>query len=86
MASLLELLNNLELRIYLIASAMMVFIDAFNNKFDLNVCIRVIGQIIIASLMVYGVSGFISNLSNLFSFGGIELGPIGVIFCYYCSD
>ena len=81
-ASLLWLPNTLELRMYLIASAMMVFIGALDDKFDLRVRIRIIGQIIIASLMIYGVGGYISNLGNLFGFGDVTLGPLGIIFTY----
>ena len=82
-ASLLWLPNTLELRMYLIASAMMVFIGALDDKYDLKVRIRIIGQIIIASLMIYGVGGYISNLGNLFGLGNIELGPLGIIFTYF---
>jgi UDP-GlcNAc:undecaprenyl-phosphate GlcNAc-1-phosphate transferase len=82
MASLLWLPNTLELRMYLIASAMMVFIGALDDKFDLKVRIRIIGQLIVASLMIYGVGGYISNLGNLFGFGDVILGPIGIVFTY----
>ncbi len=82
MASLLWLPNTLELRMYLIASAMMVFIGAVDDKFDLKVRIRIIGQLIVASLMIYGVGGYISNLGNLFGFGDVTLGPIGILFTY----
>ncbi len=81
-ASLLWLPNTLELRMYLIASAMMVFIGALDDKFDLRVRIRIIGQIIIASLMIYGVGGYIANLGNLFGYGDVTLGPLGIIFTY----
>ena len=81
-ASLLWLPNTLELRMYLIASAMMVFIGALDDKFDLRVRIRIVGQIIIASLMIYGAGGYISNLGNLFAMGDINLGPIGIVFTY----
>jgi UDP-GlcNAc:undecaprenyl-phosphate GlcNAc-1-phosphate transferase len=82
MASLLWLPNTLELRMYLIASAMMVFIGAVDDKFDLKVRIRIIGQLIVASLMIYGVGGYISNLGNLFGLGDVTLGPIGIVFTY----
>ncbi|AZQ85468.1 undecaprenyl-phosphate alpha-N-acetylglucosaminyl 1-phosphate transferase [Colwellia sp. Arc7-635] len=82
-ASLIWLPNTLELRMYLIASAMMVFIGALDDKYDLKVRIRIVGQIIIASLMIYGVGGYISNLGNLFGFGNIELGPLGIVFTYF---
>jgi UDP-GlcNAc:undecaprenyl-phosphate GlcNAc-1-phosphate transferase len=67
---------------YLIASAMMVFIGALDDKFDLRVRVRIVGQIIIASLMIYGVGGYISNLGNLFGLGDVTLGPLGIIFTY----
>ena len=82
-ASLLWLPNTLELRMYLIASAMMVFIGALDDKYDLKVRIRIVGQIIIASLMIYGVGGYIANLGDLFGFGDINLGPIGIVFTYF---
>ena len=81
-ASLLWLPNTLELRMYLIASAMMVFIGALDDKFDLRVRVRIVGQIIIASLMIYGVGGYISNLGDLFGFGNVVLGSAGIIFTY----
>jgi UDP-GlcNAc:undecaprenyl-phosphate GlcNAc-1-phosphate transferase len=37
---------------YLVVSAMVVFIGALDDKFDLKVRIRIVGQIIIASLMI----------------------------------
>ncbi len=81
-ASLLWLPDTLELRMYLIASAMMVFIGALDDKFDLRVRVRIVGQIIIASLMIYGVGGYIANLGNLFGFGDVTLGPLGIVFTY----
>lgn len=82
-ASLLWLPNTLELRMYLIASAMMVFIGALDDKYDLKVRIRIVGQIIIASLMIYGVGGYIANLGDLLGLGNINLGPVGIIFTYF---
>ena len=82
-ASLLWLPNTLEIRMYLIASAMMVFIGALDDKYDLKVRIRIVGQIIIASLMIYGVGGYIANLGDLFGLGDINLGPVGIIFTYF---
>jgi UDP-GlcNAc:undecaprenyl-phosphate GlcNAc-1-phosphate transferase len=61
---------------------MMVFIGALDDKFDLRVRVRIVGQVIIASLMIYGVGGYISNLGNLFGLGDVTLGPLGIIFTY----
>lgn len=81
-ASLLWLPDTLELRMYLIASAMMVFIGALDDRFDLRVRIRIVGQIIVASLMIYGVGGYVSNLGNLFNQGDVTLGSMGILFTY----
>lgn len=81
-ASLVWLPSTLELRMYLIASAMMVFIGALDDKYDLRVRIRIVGQIIVASLMIYGAGGYISNLGNIFGSGDITLGPMGILFTY----
>ncbi|OUR92465.1 undecaprenyl-phosphate alpha-N-acetylglucosaminyl 1-phosphate transferase, partial [Gammaproteobacteria bacterium 42_54_T18] len=48
----------------------------------LRVRVRIVGQIIIASLMIYGVGGYISNLGNIFGFGDVMLGPLGIVFTY----
>ncbi|WP_448246051.1 UDP-N-acetylglucosamine--undecaprenyl-phosphate N-acetylglucosaminephosphotransferase [Thalassotalea agariperforans] len=82
-ASLLWLPNTIELRMFLIASAMMVFIGALDDKYDISVRVRIVGQIIIASLMIYGVGGYISNLGDLFGFGQINLGVLGIFFTYF---
>lgn len=83
MASVICLPDTKELRMYLIASAMMVFIGALDDKYDLRVRVRIVGQIIIASLMIYGVGGYISNLGNLFGLGNINLGTLGILFTYF---
>jgi UDP-GlcNAc:undecaprenyl-phosphate GlcNAc-1-phosphate transferase len=76
--------NTIELRMYLIASAMMVFIGALDDKFDLRVRVRIVGQIIIASLMIYGIGSYIENLGNIFGYGDVHLGSMGVFFTYFC--
>jgi len=81
-ASLIWLPSTLELRMYLIASAMMVFIGVLDDKFDLKVRIRIIGQIIVASLMIYGVGYYITDLGDLFSLGNVNLGVFGILFTY----
>ena len=82
-ASALFLPDTLELRMFLIASAMIVFIGVLDDKYDISVRIRIVGQIIIASLMIYGVGGYISNLGNILGFGDINLGFFGIIFTYF---
>ena len=80
--SLIFLPSTLELRMYLIASAMMVFIGVLDDKFDLSVSVRIVGQIIVASIMIYGVGGYITNLGDLLGFGDVNLGFFGIVFTY----
>lgn len=82
-ASLMWLPDTIELRMFLISSAMMVFIGALDDKFDISVRIRIVGQVIISSIMIYGVGGYISNLGDIFALGQIEMGPLGIFFTYF---
>ena len=75
--------NTQELRLYLIASAMMVFIGAVDDKYDLSVGVRLVGQLIIASLMIYGVGAYIQDLGNIFGLGTLDLGWFGIPFTYF---
>lgn len=74
--------NSTELNLYLIASAMMVFIGVLDDKHELSVRVRIVGQMIIASLMIFGAGSYLSNLGNLLAFGNIELGWFGIILTY----
>ncbi|WNC69550.1 UDP-N-acetylglucosamine--undecaprenyl-phosphate N-acetylglucosaminephosphotransferase [Thalassotalea nanhaiensis] len=82
-ASYLFLPNTIELRMYLIASAMIVFIGALDDKYDLSVHVKLVGQIIVASILIYGINGYISNFGNLFGFGDITIGAWGIVFSYF---
>lgn len=80
--SLLFLPHSLELKAYLIASSLMVFIGAIDDKYDISVRIRIVGQLLIASIMIYGVDVYITNLGDVFVVGNINLSWLGVPFTY----
>lgn len=65
------------LNIYLIAAALIVFIGALDDYYDLPVKPRMIAQIIVASLMVFGADLYLINLGDLLNFGEIKLGFFG---------
>ncbi|WP_226996473.1 UDP-N-acetylglucosamine--undecaprenyl-phosphate N-acetylglucosaminephosphotransferase [Thalassotalea crassostreae] len=75
--------NTQELRLYLIASAMMVFIGAVDDKYDISVGVRLVGQLIVASLMIYGVGAYIHDLGHIFALGNVDLGWFGIPFTYF---
>jgi len=65
---------HVEFLIYLFASLLMVIIGALDDRFDLSVRIRILAQVIIASIMMFSADRALFNLGDLFSFGEISLG------------
>ena len=80
MSSLAEI--GFQARLFLVSSAMMVFIGMLDDKYDLSVKIRLLGQFIAASVIIFGGELYISNLGNLFGFGVVDMGIAGVVFTY----
>jgi len=68
------------LNLYLISSALLVFIGTMDDIYDLKVAPRMIFQGIVATIMVFGAGIYISDLGNLFSLGNISLEMYGMIF------
>ncbi|GAB3037705.1 UDP-N-acetylglucosamine--undecaprenyl-phosphate N-acetylglucosaminephosphotransferase [Bowmanella dokdonensis] len=67
-------------KLYLISTAFMVLIGALDDFYDLDAGLRLVGQFLIASLMVFGAEQYISDLGNLFGTGNINLGLFGPLF------
>ena len=68
------------LNLYLISSALLVFIGTMDDIYDLKVAPRMIFQGIVATIMVFGAGISIHDFGNLFGTGQIELGNFGMIF------
>jgi len=81
-SSLFWLPDSIDLRIYLIASAMMVFVGSLDDRHDLSVKIRLIAQLLIASLMIFSTGHMLSDLGDLLGAGEINLGWLGIPFTY----
>lgn len=71
-----------EFNLYLIASAIMVFIGALDDRHDLSVRSRLVGQVLVASIMIFGADIYIQDLGNLFGYGNVHLGILGIPFTY----
>ncbi|GHB57367.1 undecaprenyl-phosphate alpha-N-acetylglucosaminyl 1-phosphate transferase [Psychrosphaera saromensis] len=69
-------------KIVLLAGAFIVFIGMLDDKYDLPVRFRILGQLLVAALLCSGLGGYIENLGDLFTFGDIELGVLGIPFTY----
>jgi len=68
------------LNLYLISSALLVFIGTMDDIYDLKVAPRMIFQGIVATIMVFGAGIYISDLGNLFAVGNINIEVYGMIF------
>lgn len=69
-----------DLRLFIIASACMVFIGVADDRYDLSVRIRILAQLLVASIIVFGAGTYISSLGDILGLGVIELGAWGIPF------
>lgn len=65
------------LNLYLISSALIVFIGVLDDYKDLTVSFRLVAQILISCIMVYGAGLHIGSFGNLLSLGEVVLGLVG---------
>ncbi|NMP32941.1 UDP-N-acetylglucosamine--undecaprenyl-phosphate N-acetylglucosaminephosphotransferase [Thalassotalea sp. M1531] len=66
--------------LYLISSALIVFIGTLDDIYDLSVGSRILFQGIIACVLVFGAGEYIHNFGNIISFGNVDIGSYGMIF------
>src|SRR5690554_1267540 len=71
-----------ELRLYLLASASLVFVGVLDDRYDLSVRSRFIGHIFAASIVIFGGEIYFQSLGSLLGFGQVTLGTGGIVFTY----
>ncbi|SDB11994.1 UDP-GlcNAc:undecaprenyl-phosphate GlcNAc-1-phosphate transferase [Pseudidiomarina indica] len=71
---------SLDLVLFIVASTCMVAIGVIDDRCDLSVRLRIVAQLAVASLIVFGSGTYISSLGNLFGLGVIDLGIWGYPF------
>lgn len=80
MASMVFLPQSQTLNLYLLASALIVFIGVLDDYHDLPVKPRIIVQVLVASILIFGSKIYLENLGNLFGYGDVHLGVFGTLF------
>lgn len=70
--------NTQYINLFLIACSLMVFIGVLDDKYDLTVRSRLIGQFLISAILIFGVGSYIESLGNIFHQGVIHLGMFGI--------
>ncbi|PHI38621.1 undecaprenyl-phosphate alpha-N-acetylglucosaminyl 1-phosphate transferase [Pseudoalteromonas sp. GCY] len=69
-----------KLIVYLICAAAIVLLGVIDDYRQLGVKIRLGVQALVALIMMWGSDAYIHNLGNLFGFGSIDLGLLGIPF------
>ena len=71
--------HNQALNLYLISSAFILFLGVLDDKYDLSVKVRIVAQVLIASIMIFGANYYLSSLGNILYFFEFKLGAFGMI-------
>ncbi|WP_372872635.1 UDP-N-acetylglucosamine--undecaprenyl-phosphate N-acetylglucosaminephosphotransferase [Shewanella sp.] len=79
MASMFFIEQSQAFNIYLISSALILFLGVLDDKYDLSVKLRMTAQVITASLMIFGAGFYLKSLGYIVGPFEIVLGPIGVL-------
>ncbi|MFD2168182.1 UDP-N-acetylglucosamine--undecaprenyl-phosphate N-acetylglucosaminephosphotransferase [Thalassotalea euphylliae] len=66
--------------LYLISSALIVFIGTLDDIYDLSVGSRIVFQGIVACILVFGAETYISDFGEILGSGGVDIGNFGMIF------
>lgn len=65
------------IRLFMVGGGFMVFLGAVDDRYDLSPRLRLVGQILVASIFVYGLDIYLANFGNLVGLGNIEVGWAG---------
>ncbi|SHH75731.1 UDP-N-acetylglucosamine--undecaprenyl-phosphate N-acetylglucosaminephosphotransferase [Ferrimonas marina] len=69
--------DSIELRLYLMASVMMLFIGVLDDRYNLKVSYRLFSQTLASAMMVFGAGLYLGQLGDLVSLGQVDTGWFG---------
>lgn len=73
---------NQAITLFIISASVIVFIGVLDDKYDLSVRSRLIGQFLVGSILIFGLGDYITQLGDLFLFGVIQIESFGIIFTF----
>ncbi|WP_282167905.1 UDP-N-acetylglucosamine--undecaprenyl-phosphate N-acetylglucosaminephosphotransferase [Shewanella japonica] len=79
-ASMIFIEHSKELNLYLVAAALVLFLGGLDDRYDLSVKIRLVSQVIVASLMIFGTEQYFTSLGYILGPFEIYLGLFGTLF------
>ncbi|MFM9726246.1 hypothetical protein ACKI1L_37615, partial [Streptomyces scabiei] len=65
---------------YLICAGAIVLLGVVDDYKQLGIKVRLLIQVLVALVMIYGSNVYIHNLGDLFLIGNIDLGWFGIVF------
>lgn len=66
-----------NLNVYLVTSAMVLFLGMLDDRYELSVRVRIIAQVIASSMLIFGTETYITQLGDILAIGNIELSILG---------
>jgi len=70
--------NSQALNIYLVSASLLLFIGVLDDKYDIPVRYRLVAQVIVASMMIFGAGLYLKDLGDLLGYGIISLSFVGI--------
>lgn len=64
-------------RLFMVGGGFIVFLGAIDDRYDISPRFRLVGQILIASIFVYGLDIYLANFGDLLGLGDIRVGWLG---------
>ncbi|QYK07183.1 UDP-N-acetylglucosamine--undecaprenyl-phosphate N-acetylglucosaminephosphotransferase [Shewanella zhangzhouensis] len=79
MASMFFIQQSQIFNIYLISSALILFLGVLDDRYDLSVKLRMTSQVLVASLMIFGAGFYLKTLGHIVGPIEVLLGPLGAL-------
>ncbi|MGX7653033.1 UDP-N-acetylglucosamine--undecaprenyl-phosphate N-acetylglucosaminephosphotransferase [Shewanella putrefaciens] len=65
--------------LYLISAALILFLGVLDDKYDLSVKVRMVAQVITASILIFGAGLYLTSFGHILHFFEFKLGYVGII-------
>jgi UDP-GlcNAc:undecaprenyl-phosphate GlcNAc-1-phosphate transferase len=79
LASSLFIRNSQTLNLYLISSSLILFLGVLDDRYDLSVRLRLVAQVIVASILIFGAGFYLTTLGDILYFFEFKLGYVGIL-------
>lgn len=78
-------LHSVFVQLFLISCGLIVLLGALDDQRNLGVAIRLVSQVLITSILIFGADSYLHYLGNILGRGAIDLGVLGIVFTYVAT-